>query len=225
MKAWRAIAVAAVLAAVAVILATAYLEAEGLVHLPWPGMAPQIGARFGPFRGYRLAFAGPYVEAVAGLLLQFLIGAVVVYTAPERMRRLSDAVAAGGTSLLRFFAIGVLLAFGLGAVAVLSAFYVHTAVLSFAVAGILSLSALVGWVALGLGLGRGLLRRAEWSGGSPLVALWVGTTLLYAAARLPFLSVAVMVLLALTATGAVLSTRFGGRRTWSLDPLREVVET
>jgi hypothetical protein len=224
MKAWRVVAVAAAVAAVAVILATAYLEAEGLVHLPWPGMAPQIGARFSPFGGYRLAFAGPYVEAVAGLLLQFLIGAVVVYTAPERMRRLTDSVVAGGTALLRFLAIGVLLALGLGAVAVLSAFYVHTAVLSFALAGILSLAALVGWMALALGLGRGLLRRADWAGGSPLVALWVGTTLLYAAARLPYLSVAVMVLLAITATGAALSTRFGGRRTWTLDPLREVSE-
>jgi len=30
--------------------------------------------------------------------------------------------------------------------------------------------------------------------------------------------------IALIGAGAALSTRFGGRRTWSLDPLREVIE-
>ena len=224
MKRWRVVAVAALAAAAAVILATAYLDAEGIVHLAWPGLAPQMSPRFGRLGGPPWAFAGSYVEAVTGLLLQYLIAAVIVYAAPERMRRLVDAVAAGGTALPRFLLIGALLGLGLGAIAVLSAFYVHTAVLSFAVAGILSLAALVGWVALAFGLGRGLLRRASWAGGSPLIALWAGTTLLYAAARLPYLAVPMMILVALTGAGAALSTRFGGRRTWTLDPLREVME-
>ena len=221
MKTWRVVVVLSVVASVSIILGTAFLEAEGVLRLPWPGLAPQIGERFGRVGPHRLAYAGPYVEAVAGLPLQFLIGALVLYTAPERMRRLTDSVAAGWRPVLRFFAVGALLALGLGAVAVLSAFYVHTAVLPFFLAGVLSLAALVGWVALALGLGRGLLRRAAWSRYSPLFALWIGTTLLYAVARLPYVTVAVTVLLGLAAAGASLSTRFGGRQTWTLDPLRE----
>ncbi|MBF8256021.1 MAG: hypothetical protein HW375_928 [Anaerolineales bacterium] len=56
------------------------------------------------------------------------------------------------------------------------------------------------------------------------MALLVGTTLLYALTRLPYAAPVVMALLALTGAGAALSTRFGGRRTWTLDPLREVSE-
>jgi hypothetical protein len=96
--------------------------------------------------------------------------------------------------------------------------------LPFVLAGVLFLAALAGAEALALGLGRGLLRRAAWSGGSPLMALLVGTTLLYALTRLPYAAPVVMALLALTGAGAALSTRFGGRRTWTLDPLREVPE-
>jgi hypothetical protein len=223
MKVWRAAIVGSLVAALAVILGTAYLAAEGRIHLPWPMMAPQIGTRLGWFGAYRLAAAGPYIEATAGLLLQFLLGALIVYLMPERMRRLTDAVA-GDRAIVRYLAIGLVLALGLGAVALLSAFYIHTALLPFVLAGVLILAALAGSAALALGLGRGLLRRAGWSGGSPLVALVVGTTLLYALTRLPYIAPVVMAVLALTGAGAALSTRFGGRRTWTLDPLREVSE-
>lgn len=224
MKVWRVVVVVAVAAALAVILATAWLQATGRLRLPWPMMAPQIGARFGFFGAHRLAAAGPYVEAAAGLLLQFLLGTLILYFMPERMRRLTDAVAGGWRAVVRYLAIGLLLALGLGAVALLSAFYVHTAMLPFVLAGVLILAALAGAEALALALGRGLLRRAGWSGGSPLVALLVGTTLLYPVTRLPYAAFGVMALLGLTGAGAALSTRFGGRRTWTLDPLREVNE-
>ena len=223
MKLWRAVIVGSLAAALAVILATAFLAAEGRIHLPWPMMAPQIGTRLGWLGAHRLAAAGPYIEATAGLLLQFLLGALILYLMPERMRRLTDAVT-GGRAIGRYLAIGLVLTLGLGAVALLSAFYLHTALLPFVLAGILILAALAGAEALALGLGRELLRRAAWSGGSPLVALLVGTTLLYALTRLPYAAPVVMAVLALTGAGAALSTRFGGRRTWTLDPLREVSE-
>jgi hypothetical protein len=116
--------VISLLASLAIILATAYLEATGRLRLPWPMLAPQMGTRLGWPGAPRLAAAGPYVEAVAGLLLQFLIGTLILYVMPERMRRLTDAVAEG-RAVVRFLAIGVLLALGLGAVALLSAFYAH----------------------------------------------------------------------------------------------------
>jgi hypothetical protein len=224
MKLWRGVVVIGLVAAVAVILATAFLEATGRIRLPWPMMAHQIGTRFALFGAHRLAAAGPYVEATAGLLLQFLLGTLILYTIPERMRRLTDAVAGGWREIVRYLAIGLFLALGLGAMALLSAFYVHTAVLPFVLAGALVLAALAGAEALALALGRGLLRRAAWSNSSPLVALLVGTTLLYAVTRIPYLAPVMMTLLGLIGAGAALSTRFGGRRTWTLDPLREVLE-
>jgi xanthosine utilization system XapX-like protein len=53
------------------------------------------------------------------------------------------------------------------------------------------------------------------------VGLLVGTTLLYALTRLPYVAPAAMVVIGLTGAGAALSTRFGGRRLWTLDPLLE----
>jgi len=224
MRLWRVAVVIGLLASLAVIGATAYLEAAGRIRLPWLMIAPQMGTRFGLFGAPRLAAAGPYVEATAGLLLQFLIGTLILYIVPERMRRLTDAVSGGWREIARYLVIGLLLVLGLGAVGLLSAFYVHTAALPFMLAGVLLLAALAGAEALAFGLGRSLLRRAHWSGGSPLVALLVGTTLLYALTRLPYAAPGVMGLLALTGAGAALSTRFGGRLVWTLDPLREVPE-
>src|SRR3972149_11552047 len=137
------------------------------------------------------------------------------------MRRLSDALAAGGRETLRFLVIGLLLALALGAFAFLSAFFVQTFPLPFVLAAIYFLAAMVGGGALAFALGRGLLRRAVWATGSPLVSLLVGTLPLYAATRIPFVAPVVIGVIALIGAGAALSTRFGGRRTWALDPLRE----
>jgi len=225
MRTRRVVVVVAVVAAVGVILATSYLASDGRLQLPWPQMHRQIlGGDRGFMRSSSLAAAGPYVESIAGLLLQFLIGVLVVYAAPERMRRLSDALAAGGRDMLRHFVIGLLLALGLGAVAVLSAFFVQTFLLPFVLTAVYFLAALVGGVGLAFALGRGLLRRTGWAGGSPLVSLFVGTLPLYAATRIPFVALVVIGGMALIGAGVALSTRFGGRRTWSLDPLREVIE-
>jgi hypothetical protein len=224
MKVWWVFLVVALVAAIVVILLTAFLEAEGRLRLPWPVMARQLRPRFGPFAAAQLVEAGPYVQAISGLLLQFLVGALILYAMPERMRRLTDAAASGWREVVRFLFIGLLLVLGLGAVAVLSAFYVHTAALVFVLGGVLFLGTIIGAEALALALGREGLRRAGWSGGSPLVALFVGTTLLYALTRLPYAAPVVMALLGLTGAGVALSTRFGGRRTWSLEALREVNE-
>src|SRR3972149_11273421 len=47
MRVWRGVVVASVLAALAVVLGTAHLEAEGRLRLPWPTMGPQPGTRAG----------------------------------------------------------------------------------------------------------------------------------------------------------------------------------
>jgi hypothetical protein len=223
MRGWRALIVISLLASLAVILATAYLEATGRLRLPWPMLAPQMGTRLGWLGAPRLAAAGPYVEAAAGLLLQFLIGTLILYVMPERMRRLTDAVAEESDRALP----GDRRSIGAWPRRCGAAFRLlrSHAFLPFVLGGILFLVALAGGEALALALGRGLLRRADWSTGSPLVALLVGTTLLYAVTRLPYIASVLMALLGLVGAGAALSTRFGGRRTWTLDPLREVMET
>lgn len=222
MTRWKAGVVASCLAALVVILVTAYLEAEGIVRWPWPPLRRQIGAGPGHLFVAPVVAVGPYLQAFAGMLLQFVIGLMLLYAAPERMRRLTDSVAGGWGAVLRYLLTGALLAAGLGAVSLLSAFYVHTALLPFVLGSLVFLAALVGAVGLAFGLGRELLRRAAWAEGSPLWSLLVGTTLLYALTRLPVVGPGVMLLLGLIGAGAALATRFGGRRSWTLEPLREV---
>jgi len=224
MRTWRVIVVVIVVAAVAVILATAYLEAEGRITLPWMPDRELSAGRWQMMPRARIAEAGPYVAAAAGLLLQFMVGVLVVHVAPERMRRLADTMTTGWRQVLRYLVTGLLLAAALGVVATLSAFYVHMLPLPFVLGAVFFLAALVGGGALAFALGRGLLRQAGWADGSPLFALLLGTLPLYAAIRLPYLAPVMIGLLALIGAGAALSTRFGGRRTWSLDPLREVNE-
>jgi hypothetical protein len=83
------------------------------------------------------------------------------------------------------------------------------------------LSALCGVVALEFEIGRDLLRRAGWSGASPLAALALGCLLVFAASRIPFLGPLFLALVWLTGAGVVLATRFGSGGRWSLSPLQE----
>src|SRR3972149_595234 len=109
MRTWRAVVVVAVVAAGAAVLVTSYFASDGRLQLPCPQMHRQllVGDR-GFIRSSSLAAAGPYIEGIAGWLLQFLIGVLVGYAAPGRMRRLSDAPAAGGRATLRFLWGGLL---------------------------------------------------------------------------------------------------------------------
>lgn len=225
MKGWRTVVIVGVILAGVIILATAFLETAGRYRLPWPPMAHQLGApRWGVLSSAPVLSAGAYIEALAGLASQFLIGVLILYTAPARVRRLADGLSAGARATLRYFLIGLVLALALGAVGLLSAFFVQTVPMPFILGVIYFIAAMVGAVAAGFALGRTLLRRAGWAHGSPLIALLLGTTLLYAALRIPFLAPALIAFLGLLGAGAALSTRFGGRQDWSLDPLREVPE-
>lgn len=224
MKVWRVVLLVVTLAAVAVVLVTGYFEASGRIRLPWPAMYRQLhfgGDRLGVLRSEPLREVSPYLQAIGGLLSQSLAGVLLLYVAPSRLRRLADAFSPGLVPPLRFLVVGGVLAVALGAVAALASFYVYTFPVPFLLIGVFLVAAMVGGVALAFAFGRGLLRRAGWAGGSPILALVLGTLLLYALTRIPYLAGATVVLIGLTGAGAALSTRFGGRAAWSLEPLQE----
>src|SRR3989304_2251600 len=91
MRVWRGVGVASVLAALAVILATAYLEAEGRLRLPWPMMAPQVGTRLEFLGAHRRGAGGPCGGGGAGAWPR------PVAAAPRRLvRRFAAGGLAGG---------------------------------------------------------------------------------------------------------------------------------
>jgi hypothetical protein len=223
MRVSRWILVGAVAAAVVILAGSSALEAGGLRQFPWTGpdsIYLQDRAWAPPGGLFRMD-VNPYVETLAGLVSQYLVGVLVVVAAPRLVRRLANVLSGGSRTLARFLLTGILFAAALSAVALLSGFYVHTFLLPILLLFAFFMAALGGAVAMAYALGRGMLERAAWGGTSPLLSLGLGTLLIFAGTRIPYLGPFVLALVWLTGVGAALATRFGRGGQWSLAPLLE----
>jgi hypothetical protein len=162
--------------------------------------------------------------AAAGLASQYLAGVLLLYLAPRRVARVAAALGAG-RDLLRHLLLGALIVVGLSALAVLSMLSAHTFPLPFLLLGALFLAALGGVVAITFRLGRDLAARAGWAQASPLTHLAMGSLVIFALTRVPYLGVVVLILIWLTGAGVAAASRFGSRAGWTLAPLVEDVHS
>jgi hypothetical protein len=223
MNRWRVIVVAVIVCSILIIAASEFAFAR-----PWVGVPGRTPWSLRPdVRDWRLMSFGPsgvvrgLTADVGGWLAEFLVGTFLLYLAPRRMRGMARALDTGGVALLRQLAIGLALVVVLAAMAVLAALSIHTLPLPFILVGVFFLAALTGVVAISFELGRAMLARAGWYGQRPLAALALGTLVVFAASRIPFLGVVVLIVVALTGAGVVVATHFGSDQPWSLDPLIE----
>ena len=223
MKTWRWILFGAFAAAAIIVAGSSLLEAQGRLAAPWLGSLSGRLAdrRWGPPGGYLFVEANPFVDALAGLLSQYLVGVLVLFTIPRPVRRLSEALEGGTRPLVRFLLTGVLLAAALVPLILLTAFYVHLFPFPIVLVFAYLMAALGGVVALEYEIGRDLLRRAGWPEASPLAALALGCGLVFAATRIPYLGPYLLALAWLTGAGLVVATRLGSGKPWSLAALRE----
>jgi uncharacterized membrane protein len=133
---------------------------------------------------------------------------------------MAESLRPGGRLLVRTFLIGLACAILASAVSILAASRADAAG-PFLLLGILFLAALVGVVAIEFELGRELLARAGWYADRPLLALALGTLLIFSLTRLPLLGWLTLVVVWLTGAGTSVVTRFGSGRPWTLRPLVE----
>ena len=180
-----------------------------------------------PHRAWRLALvqdAGVRVNfavLLAGLVTRFMTGVLVIYLVPRQVHRMAHAIAIGWRQLLRYLAVGILLAVVMAVLGLLSILALHTMPLPVILSMIFFLASLGGVVALTYQLGRGLLSQAGWSEGSPLMSLALGVLVFYAITRIPYFGWVAMVLLWLTGVGLSVATRLGSGKPWSILPLME----
>lgn len=222
MNTWRVIVVSVVVLSLGLIVASALLFDWGPLWQAWRG--PLAVRPVGTWLAGAPTPQEPLQRVglqLAGLVSQFLLAMLVAYSVPRRVRRMADALSYGGWAIVRFLAIGALLAVGLGAMGLLAALSEHTFPVPFFLAVVFFFAAVSGVVALAYQVGRLLLARAEWAQQSPLAGLALGTLILYGLTRVPFLGLVVLIVLSLIGAGAALSTRFGSRERWSLSPLLE----
>jgi hypothetical protein len=219
MKTWRAIVLAASAAAVIILVGSSMAEAAGLVESRWVGPLARLQARgWGP--PGRFMEANAFVDAASGLVSHLLVGILVLFAVPRFVRRVSDSFAGGTRTLIRYLLAGLLLAAALATISVLTSFYIHLLPLPIVLVFVFLLAALGGVVSLEYEMGRELLRRAGWST-SPIASLALGTLLVFATTRIPYLGPWLLALLWLTGAGAVVATKFGSGGRWSLAALEE----
>lgn len=221
MTRWRGIVVGCAAASLAAIVAAGMPWAQSWIWPRHPGAfsGRADGLPWGP------GMAPPVVEGVAGmfiaLLAQYLLGVVVLFLIPGRVRAMAGTLRTGGRRLARVFLIGLSAVVLIAAIGLLAVLSVQMFPLPFLLLGLLFMAALGGVVAIEFELGRELLARAGWYGDRPLLALALGTLLAFALANLPLVGWPALGGLWLTGAGAAVASRFGSGRTWSLHALVE----
>ena len=220
MNRWRLIVAASVVAALVVIALASLPWAQSMTWPPRPvltGWHSEVAA-------WRAGAPAP-IEGLAaegvGLLANFLLAVVMVFVLPRRVRRMAESLRPGGRRLARIFLIGLACAVLAAAVSILAAFSVQMLPVPILLLGMLFLASLVGVVAIEFELGRELLTRASWYAERPLLALALGTLLIFALTRLPILGWLALAGAWLTGTGVAVVTRIGSGRSWTLRPLVE----
>ncbi|MBI4497140.1 MAG: hypothetical protein HY689_04475 [Chloroflexi bacterium] len=184
-------------------------------------LAPQPASFLMPFGIHRSGLQGVGLYGVA--LVSFMaVSGLLAFCLPARLRVVRGALLGGGVRhLARLAALGAL-AYGL---LLLLGLFLTVLVVGAPIAALLLFAlvpaTLFGLVAVGLALGRGLVRATRTQPATPLIELAAGTLALFAAGILPFLGWLVLGVAAVLGMGALILTRLGSGAPWSLHLLEE----
>lgn len=195
-------------------------DARGAARQSRPGGEAGRTAFLTPFGIYRPG--GPGVAlAVVTLLALLTLSAFAVYLLPARLRLLRDTVAAPPAAVLRLFLLGLLGSVTLLLLAVILGFALIGIPLALVLLTVLAAATFLGAVAVSLALGRSIRRAARLQEWSPLADLSLGVLALFPLGLLPVIGWAVALAVMSLGLGAVLYTKFGSARQWTVQPLME----
>ena len=173
-----------------------------------------------PFGMYRSGFVGVGL-ALLSLCTLLSAGGLTLYLQPRRMRILRDALRAPWYRTLHFGLIG-LLGYFLSLLVLFILVTLVTGVL-FGVLLLLLLTSVtfLGLVAVSLSLGLWLKHRLALPASSPLADMSLGMLLLFPLGLIPLLGWVLVFAAASVGFGAILLTKFGSEKGWSLDAFQE----
>jgi MFS family permease len=161
---------------------------------------------------------GNLVSSIGALFTLGISGILVLYVAPERVRRVANSFSGKYLRLALFgFLIGILAL----VVGISSALMIGTFPVTILLIGILFVAGLMGLVALAYAIGRNLLRRAGWQHGSPIYALLLGLLIIVGLSWIPVLGALLFLFFTSLGLGAMILSHFGSGEPWTLKPLLE----
>ncbi len=168
-----------------------------------------------------LFFWGPFDFSfpVVWIVVWMGIAAALAHWLPQRTLRIGEVMF---SSLPRSLIVGVL-SWVLGLIlAAILAFTILGIPLTIAIILVLIAGAVMGNVAIGWVVGRGVLRRVFHRDHSPVLDAMVGVAILAFMESIPLVGFLLSVLVALLGVGATLLSRFGARRLRASRPWRSV---
>jgi len=157
---------------------------------------------------------------LVGLLALVSTSVVLAFFLPDRFKVMRDALGGPWGHKLRTLAIGILGYLATLLLAFLLAVVVSGLPYAVLLLGVLAVVTAIGVTAVFLELGRWLSSLVG-AGAPPLAQLLLGILLAFPATILPYAGWAAAALLASYGLGAILLTRIGSGKPWSLDALQE----
>ena len=119
MNRWRIIVVAAIVVATLMMIASTLFFDQPLLRRPW--VAPKVVKSEYWSRRLSISQDSSVLVDLASLLAilvsQFLVGVLTLYAVPDRVKHIAGVLAIGGRQLLRYLAIGTLIAIAISLLA------------------------------------------------------------------------------------------------------------
>ncbi|NIM96249.1 MAG: hypothetical protein GTO18_21335 [Anaerolineales bacterium] len=220
MTKWRLLIFALIFLSLVVLIGSELVIERPWSLIPWSEQS-RLGQRLQAIQAGDVDTTQRVLMSFAVLTANFIVSGLILYIAPKRIELLSDRFSEGSRRLWRYLVIGFLGTVGLVGIGVLASLSPYTfPVVVFIFLG-LYLSALIGITAFNYQLGFELFERAGWSGLFPLIRLGLGTLIIYAAIRIPFFGLLVLLVIWSLGVGASLRTRWGSGKRWTLEALVE----
>jgi hypothetical protein len=219
MTRWKVLLIVLVILAAAIVVASSFI--------PWPDVG-----QFSTMRQHILAMRAsqgiPAIDeqfkAVSSFSVLFslaIVGILILFAIPQRIRRQVDQLPSRFPRLLRLLVLGLLVALLVLVASLISVVALGTFPLAILLSFILMTAGLLGFISMAFACGRALIKRAGWQRPSPIASYLFGLLLLFACTRLPFIGPVLFIILAGLGVGTTIISNFGSGQPWNLNPLIE----
>lgn len=218
MKTWKWIVVLLAILSLGILIVSGLLDLRLLQLLKFP---VDLGSEQMQLNRSFLERPGTLVASIGALFTLCFSGILILYSVPDRVRRVVDSFPKRFRQTLRLMLLGFLIEVLMLAIGISSALMIGTFPLTILLIGVLFVVGLIGFVSLAYTLGRSLLRRANWQRISPVFALSLGTLILFALIRIPVVGGIFFLMITSLGLGATVLSHFGSGDPWTLNPLLE----
>jgi len=219
MKRWKLLVILAAIVSVGIVAAASFLPRPDFAVRSLPHRDLQ---EFQNYPIIPLLDKNTFIVSSIGMYFSLaIVGILVLFTVPRRIRRMAEVIPASFPQLLRLILLGLIVTVLVAAAGFFSVLAIGTFPLTILLLAGLFAAGLLGMVTTAYVFGRALTGRAGWRNLSPALSFLLGWLILFAPTRIPLAGGLLFLAYACLGLGVTVGSKFGSGEHWNLNSLME----